>query len=265
MKIDKTQDIYYANKKSNCNFGAIPLARYETQKDTFVKVYQLEKRDLPFVSRFIHNIKQYFADKKIEDYSRREVMEESFGAAEKILSSPKKIKGKARIFLAVQDSNPCGILIGNVLKESKGHKLAYSSRKNHSRKETELDWLATWNPFSDKKIKGTGKILAGEYFNTLKKDGFRDVYVRSEVPELSFAHDFYKKIGFEALKDNRESIIKSSSNKYLIGDFDNPKEDIIPMIAEPENINKVKHDISEKYNRQKLINSSVSLEFLRVN
>ena len=265
MYIDHNKNNYYCIQKSNTNFKAIPLARYKCAKNDFINVYQLENRDLPFVSGFLKNIKQYFADKQINDYSRQEVMKEAFSASEKILTSPNKIKGKARIFLAVKDSNPCGILIGNVLKSSKRNKLTYSSRKNHAKKETELDWIATWNPFKDKKVKNSGKVLTNEFYHTLKQDGFKDAYVRSEVPELSFAVDFYKKMGFEELPNGRESIVKSSTNKYLIGDFDASNEDIIPMVATPDKIRKVKREIADNLNREKLMNSSVSLDFLHMN
>ena len=60
----------------------------------------------------------------------------------------------------------------------------YSSRHNPSKNETEIDWLVTWNP-DDENIKGIGKALVGEYFRTIKKDKFRDVFVRSEEELLS--------------------------------------------------------------------------------
>ncbi len=266
MYINQSQNqTYYNLSKPNLNFKAIHLARYQYGKSDFLNVYQLEKRDLPFISKFSKNLKQYFKDKQINDYSRQEVMKEAFSAAEKILNSPRSIKGKARIFLATKDSNPCGILIGNVLKISKDNKLAYSSRKNHARKETELDWLATWNPFSDKKVKNTGKVLTNEFYNTLKQDGFKDVYVRSEVPELSYAAEFYSKMGFEELPSGRESIIKNSTNNYLIGNFDASDEDIIPMVATPEKIKIVKKYIGTILNREKLNNTSVSLDSLKMN
>lgn len=265
MYINHSTNTPYNLQNSTPKFKAIPLAKYKYGKNEFLNVYQLEKRDLPFISNFLKNLKQYFADKKIDDYSRQEVMKEAFSASEKILTSPNKIKGKARIFLAVKDSNPCGILIGNVLKESKTHKMAYSSRKNHARKETELDWLATWNPFADKKVKNSGKVLTNEFYHTLKQDGFKDVYVRSEVPELSYAVDFYKKMGFDELPNGRESIIKSSTNKYLIGNFDASDEDIIPMVASPDNIRKVKRELSDNLHREKLNHISVSIDHLKMN
>ncbi len=156
-------------------------------------------------------------------------------------------------------------MIGNVLKESKNHKTAYSSRKNHARKETELDWLATWNPFLDKKVKNTGKVLTNEFYNTLKQDGFKDVYVRSEVPELSYATEFYSKMGFEELPSGRQSIIKSSTNNYLIGNYDASDEDIIPMVATPEKIKIVKKYIGTILNREKSNSASISLDFLKMN
>lgn len=239
-------------------FKAVPLARYQVGQDDYVKIYQLEKRDVPFLTKFVKNIKQYFVAKGINDYSHRQVMEEAFNAGEKLLSSPDE--QKAKVMLAVKDSNPCGILIANAMKEAKDGKIVYSSRKNHAKKETELDWLVSWNPFPEKSIKGFGKALTAEYFETLKADGFRDVYVRSEVPELSFASEFYKQMGFEPLSSGRESIVKSSTNRYLIGDLDTASDEVLPMVATPAKFQEAKTAVFDKFSRDKLNNCSVHID-----
>lgn len=112
----KVLNIANINNERQQSFTAIPLARYRTEPDTFVKIYQLEKRDLPFISDFITNINQYFKDKRIDDFAHKQVMEEAFSAVKSILSSEHTEK-KVKSLLAVTGSEPCGILVGNVAKK----------------------------------------------------------------------------------------------------------------------------------------------------
>lgn len=242
----------------NLNFTAIPLARYQTIKGDSVCVYQLEKKDKQYVSNFVKNIKQYFKDKQIDDFSHKQVMEEAFSAAEKILASPNE--SKAKVFLAVNRLEPCGIIIGNVSKKSHSGQIVYSSRKNHARKETELDWLATWNSSKNKPIKGVGKMLISEYFDTLTKDGFRDVYVRSEVPERSYAQSLYDKMGFEVLQNKRENIIKTQTNRYVIGNYDYVDDKIVPMIATSSAWKKAKNAVFNLFKRKCFERNSVCID-----
>ena len=256
MKIVNTT---YTNKKRYPSFSAIPLARYNTEQNVFVTIYQLEKKDLPFVTNFLNNIHQYFKEKKICDFSHKQVMEEAFGAVKAILSSTHTEK-KAKNLLAVSDMEPCGILVGNVVKKrSSDDKLVYTSRKNHGRKETELDWLTTWDPKPKQKMKNIGKAIAAEYYNTVLNDGFRDIYVRSEVPEKSYAVYFYKSIGFEELFKERKKITKYQTNRYLIGNYDNPKDEVIPMIVTRGTIVKTKEKLFETLNRFKIESSSIDI------
>lgn len=241
----------------NPKFKAIPLAYYQTAKNNFVRVCQLEKKDAPFVEKFAKNLKQYFQDRQIDDFSHQQVMEEAFGAAQKILESPNE--KKAKVFLAVNKMEPCGIIIGNASKKSQSSQIVYSSRKNQAKKETELDWLASWNSNKDKPVKGVGKILTAEYFDTLKKDGFHDVYVRSEVPELSYAQTFYEKMGFETLPNKRESIVKSSTNKYVVGDYDSAEDEIVPMVAVMSGWEKAKNVVFHLFNRKPMEKQSVDI------
>ncbi len=256
MKIAKTT---YTTKKGHQSFKAIPLAKYNTEPNIFVTIYQLEKRDLPFVTNFLKNINQYFKEKKISDFAHKQVMEEAFGAVKAILSSDRQEK-KAKSLLAISNMEPCGILVGNVVKKrTVDNKLVYSSRKNNARKETELDWLTTWNPKPEQKMKNIGKAIASEYYNTVLNDGFRDIYVRSEVPEKSYAVYFYKSIGFEELFKERKKITKYQTNRYLIGNYDNPKDEVIPMIVTRGTIVKTKEKLFEALNRSKIETNSIDI------
>ena len=159
-------------------------------------------------------------------------MKEAFDAGAAILEEAKYKEDKAKVLLAFCDEEPSAILVGNTLKIDKNGRFHYSSRKNHSTDETELDWLATWN----KKILGEGKVIVCEFFHTLLKDGFKQCYVRSEVPEKSFALEFYKKMGFEPLSNRQRRIQRKNDNTYAIGNFDAPKDLIVPMKATTRNI-----------------------------
>ena len=119
-----------------------------------------------------------FRTGKAKEESERAEIEEALNASLAILTKNRP-DDKTRILMAFYKNEPSSILIGNALKvDKKGH-LHYSSRKNHSKNETELDWLATWN----KKIPGEGQATVYEYFFTLLNDGFKQCFVRSEIPE----------------------------------------------------------------------------------
>ena len=110
-----------------------------------------------------------------------------------------------------------------------------------------MDWLVTWMPKSNNQLKGIGKSLVGQYFSTLKQDGFRDVFVKSELPEISYAQFFYENLGFEKLGDKRAKLTTKTSSQCIIKDFSNNLDIIIPMIATKNKIrttiNKLKHEM----------------------
>lgn len=218
----------------NPNFRAIPLAKYcylnDKAKD--VIVYKLEKKDIDYLKYLSNNIENFYKRHEIEDSSTKQVVKEAFDAGVEILSETKYKEEKADVLLALSDEEPSAILIGNTLKIDKNGKFHYSSRKNHSMDETELDWLATWN----KKILGEGKVIVCEFFHSLLKNGFKQCYVRSEIPEKSFALEFYKKMGFEPLSNRQRKIQRKNDNNYVIGNFDAPKDKIIPMKATTKDI-----------------------------
>ena len=218
----------------NTGFRAIPLAKYGYLNDKAkdVIVYQLEKKDIDYLKYISQNVDKFYKRHEIVDESTKQVAKEAFDAGIAILSETKFKEDKAKVLLAFSEEEPSAILIGNSLKIDKNGFFHYSSRKNHSSEETELDWLATWN----KKILGEGKVIVCEFFETLLKDGFKQCYVRSEVPEKSFAMEFYKKMGFEPLSKRQRKIQRKNDNTYAIGNFDAPKDLIVPMKITTRNI-----------------------------
>ena len=221
------------NNNRNISFTAIPLAKYSYLKEKGdVIVYQLEKKDAEYLKFLLTNIQDFFEKFNISDDSTKQVVQEAFGAGIKILKGKPRPESKAKILMSFYDGEPSSILIGNVLKVDKKGQFHYSSRKNHAKDETELDWLATWNP----KIPGEGKVTVYEYFLTLIKDGFRQVFVRSEVPEKSSAKRFYQRMGFEPLSDRPRFIQRQNDNSYVIGQYDDLEDCIIPMKATKSDI-----------------------------
>ncbi|MBO6181725.1 hypothetical protein J6O86_08580 [bacterium] len=244
------------NRTYTLNFTAIPLAKYGYlhDKKQDVMVYQLEKKDVDYLQYISDNIDGFYKKHDIKDDSTKQVVKEAVDAGIEILQS--KYEKKAKVLLALSDEEPSAILIGNVLKVDKNGGFHYSSRKNHSKDETELDWLATWN----KKILGEGKVIVTEFFHSALKDGFKQIYVRSEVPEKSFAKDFYKKMGFEPLSDEQREIQRENDNRYLIGDFDALEDNIIPMKATTRDIKNSLKKRTEELERKELIHTySVNL------
>ena len=148
--------------------------------------------------------------------------------------------------MAFADNEPSAILIGNILKKDKDGNLHYSSRKNHSKDETELDWLATWN----KKILGEGKVIVSEFFYKIIEDGFKQVYVRSEVPQKSFALEFYKKMGFQPLSKKQRKLQRNNDNSYLIGQYDIPSDPVVPMKATIKDIRQILKDRLKETKRE---------------
>ena len=213
----------------NTSFKALPLAEYGylNNKAKNVVIYQLEKSDIGYMQHIVKNLDKFYKKYDVDNESAKQVIAEAFGAGIEILKAEKQPESKARILMAFCDNEPSSILIGNVLKIDKRGNFHYSSRKNHSKGETELDWLATWN----KKFPGEGKATVYEYFYTLLNDGFKQCFVRSELPEKSSAVKFYTNMGFEKLSEKPRSILRKNDNRYVIGSFDDNTDKIIPMKA----------------------------------
>ena len=224
-----TSTINFNNKhqNANINFKALPLAQYSyLGKSKEVTIYQLKKNDIGYLEHLVANLDKFFKKYDVDNESARQVIEEAFNAGIEILKRNKSEK-KAKILMAFYNNEPSSILIGNALKVDNKGVLHYSSRKNHAKNETELDWLATWN----KKIPGEGQATVYEYFLTLLKDGFNNCFVRSEIPEKSSAVAFYTKMGFDKLSEIPRKILRKNDNKYVIGNYDDKCDTIIPMKA----------------------------------
>lgn len=243
----KFQPVHLNN---NPSFKAYPLAKYSylhgEAKDIFV--YQLEKRDVGFMKNLSENIDKFYKKHEVEDWSTKQVMKEAIDAGVSILQSEKE--DKAKVLMAFADNEPSAILIGNILKKDKNGNLHYSSRKNHSKDETELDWLVTWN----KKIFGEGKVIVSEFFHRVIKDGFKQIYVRSEVPEKSFALEFYKKMGFKPLSDKQRKLQRKNDNNYLIGEYDVADDPVVPMKATIKDIRQALEKRSREMYREEIEN-----------
>lgn len=257
MKIN-LQNTNQSYKMSNPNFKAIPIAEYDylEDKNKEVTVYKLEQKDTDYLKYISDNINDFYKYHDINDFSTKQVVKEAVDAGIEILNKEQfHPQSKSTVLLAMSDKEPSAILIGNVLKKDKNEHLHYSSRKNHAKNETELDWLATWN----KSILGEGKVIVNEYFHTLAKDGFKQVYVRSEIPEKSFAESFYTKMGFSRLSDSYQEICKENDNRYIIGDFDAPEDYIVPMKATASDIEETmkKRDVELK---RKSIENGISVD-----
>ena len=253
-RIDRNYNII-----NNVTFTAIPLAKYSYLKETGkdVIVYKLGKKDIDYLKYLLANLQAFFKKFNINDESTKQVVEEAFNAGIKILKGEKHAEKKAKILMSFYNGEPSSILIGNVLKVDKNNRLHYSSRKNHAKNETELDWLATWNP----KIPGEGKVTVYEYFLLLIKDGFKQVFVRSELPEKSSAKRFYKRMGFEPLSDKPRLIQRKNDNSYLIGQYDDLNDSIIPMKATIMDIYRVIENLKENVLRKEIkTKSSINLE-----
>ena len=244
---------YNPSYKNNTSFRAIPLAKYGYLNDKAkdVIVYQLEKKDIDYLRFISKNIEKFYEKYEIKDESTKQVVKEAFDAGAEILSEKNYKEEKAKVLLAFSEEEPSAILIGNTLKIDKNGRFHYSSRKNHSTDETELDWLATWN----KKILGEGKVIVCEFFHSLLKDGFKQCYVRSEIPEKSFAMEFYRKMGFEPLSNKQRKIQRKNDNNYVIGNFDAPKDLIVPMKATTRDIVRTLKKRSRELIRKELENA----------
>lgn len=215
-------------KINNTNFKAIPLATYNyLHEKSGVTIYKLEKRDIGYLQHLLNNLEKFFQKYDVDNLSARQVIEEAFEAGIEILKGKKHPETKADILMSFYNGEPSSIIIGNALKVDKKGKFHYSSRKNHSNDETELDWLATWN----KKIPGEGQATVYEYFCRLLELGFKQCFVRSEIPEKSSAVNFYSRMGFEKLSEKARKILRKNDNSYLIGKYDDKADKIIPMKA----------------------------------
>ena len=247
-----------SQKNYNLSFNARLLSQWRCcnakNKIKNVSIVAIEKKDLPFIEKFV----KYIKNLKIDNSITKEIMNDSSKTILEILRSNILGAKKIKIYIATYDEIPCGIFIANIPKSSSSNKgIVYSSRHNPAKKETEIDWLVTWKPTGNENIKGIGKALVGEYFRTVKKDKFRDVFVRSEIPEKSFAKNFYEHLGFERFSEKRLKLSNKNSAQCLVHDFSSDSNDeTIPMIITRKNLEKTAEIISTTLRRQVFVQKS---------
>lgn len=244
-------------------FKAIPLSQWRCKtannKIKNITITSFEKKDLPFVNKFIEKSNQICS----KDNLKQELLSIAIRTVRDILESKEKSFDKVKMFLALHEGTPCGLLIGNIPKHIyDSEKIYYSSRHNCAKNETELDWLVTWQGKGKPKIKGVGKALVAEFFSTIKKDKFRDVFVRSEVPENSYAMDFYESLGFEQIGKKRLKLFNKNSAQYSINDYTETDDDTIPMIATRKTIEYMAKELSKTMTRQEFKKASLNAEEL---
>lgn len=251
------------SSQDNRNFKAQLISQWRCSsaknKAKNISIVAIEKRDLPFIEKFVDYIDKF----NEENLVKKEIMRYSSKTILELLKSDISGFDKVKMFIATHDRIPCGIFVANVPKVyANGEAFVYSSRHNSGKNETEMDWFVTWSPKHNEKIKGIGKALVGEYFRTVKKDKFRDVFVRSEVPEKSYASSFYEGLGFERIGTKRLKLFNKNSAQYVIDDFSENNDETIPMIITRSRLQKTAEELSTKMTRQEFKKNSSEAEEL---
>lgn len=221
-----------------------------------VSIIAIEKRDIEFIQRFRESWDKYSHLSQI----RQAIMDASTNTMSAILQNNTNVFEKVKMFMAVYEGKPCGFLVANIPKTlpvTMG--ITYSTRHNCAKNETEIDWLVTWNPNKNENLKGVGKALVGEYFRTVKGDKFRDVFVRSEIPENSNAVYFYESMGFERLGTKRTKLATKNSAQCIAEDFSNPQDCVIPMIVTRSKLVQKAKELSENMSRREFVKNSTDI------
>lgn len=255
---------------NNTSFQAIPLSQWKcfsvaTKSPKSITIAELEKQDCEFMQKIKNH---WITHPESKDVVKNSIVESALLTIEAILSGDCEYMDKVKTYVAIQNYKPCGILIGNMPKRIRhttgndGVSISYSSRHNQAKNETEIDWLATWTPKGEENLKGVGKALVAEFFGSLKKDRLRDVFVNSEIPENSYATNFYESLGFEWLSKKRPQIVHNTSREYLVSNFVDPKDRVVPMIITKSKIQACFADLSKRMFRQEFLKTSVNAEDL---
>lgn len=238
------------NCKTSFNAKLLSQWRCSNSKNGIknISVVSIEKSDLDFMHNFLSHIENQSVNNN--DKSSKEIMVYGTKTIIEILKSNIPSTDKIKMLVATYNNKACGILVANVPK-IRNQTYTHSSRHNAAKNETEIDWLVTWNPTNNEKLKGIGKALVGEYFHTVKKDKFLKVFVRSEVPEKSFATYFYEKLGFETLNSKRLRLSNKNSAQCIVKDYGSESNDeTVPMIITKKQLEKKANELAKEMNRQ---------------
>ncbi len=247
----------------NPNFRVRPLAQWRCKtlnnRTKNITIASFEKKDIKFVQNFIEKANSVCSKDKL----KQDLISIALRTIRDILETNDKNFDKVKMFIALHEDIPCGLLVGNIPKRVYDSDwICYSSRHNFAKNETELDWLVTWQPRGKARIKGVGKALVGEFYRTVKKDKFRDVFVRSELPENSYALKFYECVGFEQLGNKRLKLFNKNSAQYAMNDYTESNDDTIPMLVTRKVLQEQAEYLSKKMARQEFLSTSVDAEEL---
>ena len=249
--------------QQNISFNAQLISQWKCQNAKGnlrnVSIVALEKRDLEYIRNFRKDLDKYRHLVAI----RQAIIDASTNAIVEILQKAGEAFNRVKMYMAVYEGKPCGFLIANIPKKRPVTDAeVFTSRHNPAKNETEIDWLVTWNPNRNESLKGIGKALVGEYFRTIKPDKFRDVFVRSEIPEYSYAAFFYESVGFERLSDKRTKLANKNSGQYIINDESNSEDAVIPMIITRSKISAKADELAEQMCRREFVKNSVDIKEL---
>lgn len=244
------------NDETNIRFQVLELEPKDSKdinsilgrvKDTFAKKLSDEEESLLALQEEVEKQKSKINELK----SKNQIMNGAFLDLKDILEKQKandKDFKKTKSYLAVYEGQPYGLAIGHIPKKlsSNNEKICYSSRHNPSNKETELDWIVTWN--FPKKVSKVGTVLMNEFLNQVQNSPFEEVFLHSTSPDKSFALSFYQRMGFSP-KGSPESLDKKTLNKCLINSDDTCLEG--NKIFHPMSIDKFQiRATTEAYNRE---------------
>lgn len=183
-----------------------------------VRIYEVTQEDLPFLEHLSSQMEKYMDTCGIEERNvnnKKMIMETTINVMkEKLKLFPKETK--THFYLAESDGKICGALAGGLPKKAPNGTRLYSARKDANINETELNWFATWPQGG-----GVGKAMLAEFMNTMGKDGFKRLFIQSEIPKLSKASIFYERMG-------NHKIHKLSPERYVLNVEYN--KDILPSL-----------------------------------
>ena len=262
--------MFVSNFNYSPNFTALRRATYNcktTNNETKpITIYELEARDAEYIKKLMNSLEMSDECKQNRDYKSK--IEVTGGGLGDIYETclRKRAKdidfSKTRMFMAFDGKNTCGFIMGNIPKMNKetGEGIQYSVRKECNPTETELDWFATWTEAGAEKIKGVGSALSTEFFISTKNDGFKDIFVQSEIGENSDAQGVYGTFGFKPVGDKiTEGELlynepKLNENRNELGAY------VTPMLLTEDDRNKRIEDKAKT--RTELDNVSVNLDTL---
>ena len=250
--------------QTNINFKAYPRARYKLPNGEQINILEIGIKDLPFIQKLTNNMETFMDNREIEKVTdKRLIINAAFNVIKEMLERIESLgekNKKTRMFIAECNSDICGVLVGGLPKKTPTGEIIHSSRDGATKTETELNWLATWTSDAKTKRKGVGKILMGEYMDTVEEDGFKKIFIQSEIPSLSFAQRFYESLGFKAIcKEIKHSLVEKNKDIiHCVEDLYDYK--IVPMLGSTKFTNKIKEELFDKFERTISKDKPINLE-----